>query len=230
MTGENEKVAIKQRHIDAEMRDGLASVEQHNRPGLMSHPDHFPRGIDCTKRIRGVDKGDNFCARTNLLREVPEINLTRWSDVRHDNASAGLLRRLLPGDDVRVVFHAGEQDLIAFLQPAPGQPVSDEINPFSRAPDEDNIARRRRTDKMRHFLAGTVVGVGSHLTQIMHTAVDIPVLLAVIAVNGLEHLARFLRGCRIVEVNQGASVDRRSEDRKVRTEGLQVPVCHGGQL
>ena len=196
----------------------------------MSHPDHFPRGIDRTKRIRGVDKGNDFRARTNLLREVPEINLARRGDVRHDDTGAALLGRLLPRDDVRVVFHAGEQDLVACLQPALGQPVGHEIDPLGRATDKDNIARRRRADEARHIFAGTVVGIGSHLTQIMHTAVDIPVLLAVIAVNGLEHLARFLRGGRVVEVNQGASIDRRSENRKVRPEGLQVPVCHGGQL
>ena len=162
-----------------------------------------------------MDKGDDFRARTELARKVFEIYLARWSDVDHDNKRASLLRRLLPGNNIGVVFHAGEQDLITRFQPALGQPVRHQIDPLGRPAHKDNIARRRRADKTRHLLPGAIIGIGRDLAQIMHTAVDIPVLLAVIAVNGLEDLARFLRGGRIVEVNQGASVDRRSEDRKV---------------
>jgi hypothetical protein len=59
------------------------------------------------------------------------------------------LAHQLPGNDVRVVLHAGDQDFIAFLQQQLPKAVRRQVDARRSATGEDDLVRMLRVDVLR---------------------------------------------------------------------------------
>ena len=79
-------------------------------------------------------------------------------------------------------------------------------------------------DEPGHRLAGMFVGLGSHLAEVMHSTVDVAVLVKVIVTLTFNHAQRFLGGRRIVEIDQRLAIDLLVEDRALR-KGYIATLC-----
>ena len=69
-------------------------------------------------------------------------------------------------------------------------------------------------DEIRHGLASVFVCLGRLLAQIMHTSMDVTVLVQVIVALALNDAQWFLRGGGIVQINQGLAVNLLVQYRK----------------
>ena len=139
---------------------------------------------------------------------------------------AGLLADHLPGNDVGVMFHRGDDDLIARAKPRAAEGVGDEVDRFSRPAGIDDLAVVLCVDELANFLARLFVEIGRDLAERVHAAVDVGVLRFVVALDGFENLAGFLRGRAVVEIDQGLPVGFSRQNREVGTDLGDVEGLH----
>ena len=81
---------------------------------------HPPHRIDRAQRVRQVGHGEQARAVGEQALERRQIELARFGDRHRADRGARLRRHQLPGDDVRVVLHLGDQDLVAGLERCAG--------------------------------------------------------------------------------------------------------------
>ncbi|GAB1426057.1 hypothetical protein MASR2M16_32910 [Thauera terpenica] len=144
-----------------------------------------------------------------------KIKLAGVIDRCHLQYRARLLAQQLPGHDVGVVLHRGDEDLVAGAQLGPPPALRHEIDGFGGAAGEHDLFRMCGIDELLHGHARVVVELGGVLRQPMHAAVDVGVRFAVEAALGIDHRVRLLRGRAVVQIGQPAAVDRAREDGKV---------------
>ena len=129
-----------------------------------------------------------------------------------------MLFRSLPRDHVGMVLQLGEQNLVAGLQMLKRPGRSDEVDALGGAPGEDDFLRGSGINEFRDAFARGFVSVGGAVAQLMDAAVDVGVVVLVVAHEGVDDLARFLAGGRVVEVDQPMPVDFLIEDWEVGAE------------
>jgi hypothetical protein len=98
----------------------------------------------------------------------------------------------VPGDDVGVVLHLRQHDLVAGLQRR-AQAGGDQVDGLGAALGEHHL-RRRRVDEPRHGLAGVLVGVGGLVRQGVQAAVHVGVGMLHGVDHGVDHRPGLLGG------------------------------------
>ena len=187
-------------------------AERRDRPQGVGHPGH------------GQDLGPLVQQRSQL-REV-ELPVVGQRDVAEDRA--GHLRRELPGHDVRVVLHVGEEDLVALLQELAPPPLGHEVQRFGGPAREHDRARVRSAEERRELGARALEGLRRLLTERVDPAVGVRVVVRVEVGDGVDHLTRLLgRGGR-VQVDERVAVDRALQDREVAPDPLDVQHARRG--
>ena len=117
-----------------------------------------------------------------------------------------------------MVFHSGDQHFwlrVCVDSPLPPSQRGKQVFKRSRqqvqrlggASGEDDFFGFLCVDEIRYGLAGVFVCLGRFLAQIMHTSVDVAVLVQIIVALALNDAQRFLRGGGIVEIDQRLSVN-----------------------
>src|SRR5688500_1043427 len=95
------------------MRRGLRAVEQHDGARSVGERHDLRDRVDRAERIRYMSDGSDFRARAEALCERGHIERAVVENRRDDDASARSLAEQLPWDDVRVMFEARDQHLVA---------------------------------------------------------------------------------------------------------------------
>jgi len=108
--------------------------------------------------------------------------------------------------------------------------VGHEIDALRCAVREDQLARLRRIHELRDLLAGAFVLRGCDLRKRVDAAMDVRVGGLVEVAQLVEHLARFVRADRGVEVGERLAADLLLEDGKIGAELACVELrlgCYG---
>jgi hypothetical protein len=100
-----------------------------------------------------------------------------------------------------VVLHARDDHLVALLQACAPPAGGDQVDPLRRPAREQNALLVGRVDERSHLAAGLLVGVGGDLAEVVDAAVDVGVLLLVVAAHRVNDLPRLLRRGAVVEIN-----------------------------
>ena len=129
---------------------------------------------------------------------------------------AGPLGQLLPGHEVGVVLHRGDEDFVAGSDVRIAPTAGHQVDAGGRAGREDDFAGISAPMKARDFFAGFLVLLGAALAERVDAAVDVGVIALVHAAEHLDHLPRPLRAGGVVEKHQRpVAVDRLLQDRKI---------------
>src|SRR5262245_23696224 len=102
-----------------------------------------------------------------------------------------------------MVLHLGEQNLVASLDEflAPG--VCDQIDSLGGPARENNLLSAARVDKGGCPRSRAFEGVGGAVAQFVDAAMNVGVIMFIIAPQRRNHLSWFLRGRGIIKVDQG---------------------------
>jgi hypothetical protein len=120
----------------------------------------------------------------------------------------------LRDDDLGLVVHA-----VGLVGPA--QHVRDEVERLGGVLGEDHLVAGGRVDERGDLVPRALVQRRGLLGEHMHTAVDVGVVPLVVLVQGVQHLARLLRGRRVVQVHELLTVvDRAVQDGEVLADRL----------
>ena len=171
----------------------------------MREGEHFHRPVEQIVEIVQVEQCRRRCTGTKRERR------------------ARALGEELPRHEIAVMLHLGEQDDVARAH--------DLVRPrrcatrlmLSVVPRVKMISRLPRRGR-RQPLSGVFVGGGGPIAQLVESAMDVAVVVFVVMRQGVDDRARFLRGRRIVEIDQRMSVDRLVQDRKILADRLPGPL------
>ncbi len=148
--------------------------------------------LTCTRlttRVRAVSK----------VVELIEVELALIGDREEPQHQAAPTGQHLPGHQVGVMLHLGEQDLVPRLEvmlETPGQ----QVQPRGGAVGDDHRLARRRVHELRHAPPARLVGRGGLGGQGVESAVHVGVAVAVVLVEGRQDRVRLLAGGGRVQV------------------------------
>ena len=117
----------------------LGAVDDNGGSVLVSHIDHELDGIHGAQGVRDMPERHQLGAAGKQLFVSFEPQLACIGD-RHDpQRCTGLGTEDLPGDDVGMMFHPGDDHLIAWSHVLPSEAVGRQIDRLGRAADEDHL-------------------------------------------------------------------------------------------
>ena len=118
------------------MSNALSTVNQHQCTVSLGHLYQFFHRIHGTQRIRYMRESNHTCIRAKVTLERFDIQLAVIKDGRNTQCGTTLNTGLLPGNQVRVVFHFGNNHFITGFQLF-GQAMGYHIDTFgsTRCPD-----------------------------------------------------------------------------------------------
>src|SRR5262245_19735197 len=188
----------------------------------MCHLHDLPDRIDCAERVRDVDDRDDARARAEQFLELVEHQLAGVGDGRHAQLGTLLFAQDLPRDDVRVMLHRRDEDLIAGLNVLAPEAGGDQVNRLGGAADEDDLLGLTGAEETLDFLPRRFELLGGALAKRMDAAVHVGVVRLVIALHFIDDALRFLCRRGVVEVDQGPTTNLLPQDRKVLADALDV--------
>ena len=96
----------------------------------------------------------------------------------------------------------------------------DEVDSLGGAAREDDFVFGRRIDEFRGAGAAGLKGVGGAIAQFVNAAMDVGVVVLVVAAEGIDDGAGFLTAGGVVKIDQGMPVDLLVEDGEIGAERL----------
>lgn len=145
------------------------------------------------------------------------------------DARPGALRHLLPGDEVGVVLGDGDEDLVSLAEVRVSPGAREQVDALGGVAHEDERTRAGSTEETGYGLTRLLVQVGGFGGELMRSAVDVGVVLAVVVIHRIEHGGRSLRGGGVIEIHECVVMHRSVEDGKVATSALDVERRHARQ-
>ncbi len=131
-----------------------------------------------------------------------------------------LVAHHLPGHDVGVVLHGGDDDLVSGPEVFPSVALGHEVDPLRGPPGEHDFVIVGRVQEPSHPVPAAIVGLGRHLAEEMDAPMHVGVLLGVIPGQGVNDDLGLLRGRGVVQVHEGFAVHLDAQGRKVLADLL----------
>lgn len=185
---EDVEVGVEGADIDVHVADGLCAVDKHGDAVAVGLGYHLGNGVDRAEDVGDVAHGDK--ARALVEERAVCLHVEDTTGIHRDDTQGDTLvaPEKLPRDDVGVVLHDGEYNLIAILKEiAVGG--SHEVDGLGGATGEDDLLDGGGVDHAAHALAGDLLQVGGLLRQGMDAPVDVGLVLKIHAVDGIDHAA-----------------------------------------
>jgi len=132
-----------------------------------------------------------------------------------------------------VVLHLGDDDLVTGTDPVAGSGLAEhpghQVHGLRRVLGEHHLVAAGRADERGDLVARALVQRGGLLRERVDAAVHVGVVLLVVLDERVEHLARLLRGRRVVQVHQRlVAMHQPRQDREVLADRLDVERGGGG--
>src|SRR5437867_5643678 len=151
----------------------LGAVYQHGNVPAVRERDDLVDGIHGAEGIGNVRNGDDTGLRSKKFFVLLKKELSPIAD-RHDTEPGPLLlAKDLPRNDIGMVFHLGDEDLITRPDMLAAKAGGYQIDTFRRAPHEDNLTGLSRIDELLHLDTRILVGPCGSFAQSVHSAVDV---------------------------------------------------------
>ena len=216
MAAEGEEIAVHRLHVDLEVRSTLGTIHQDRDAMLVSRLDDLLHGIHRSQDIADMRHADDLRPLRDVCFDVIATNQTsiiRYRQMLHHNPP--LHRLQLPRDNVRMMFHLGDNHLVARLHLTFAERTRHEVDSLCGTTGEDNLLNLPGVDKPSHLFAGCLMEVRCLLRQIMHSAMHIRIHIQILVTHGIEHTQRLLGGGSIIEIHQWLAIHLTRQNGKV---------------
>ena len=115
--GERREVDVQRGHVDRLMRDRLAGVQHGERADPLRGGDQHVHRVDGAEHVGLVGERDHLRPRGDHLVQVRQVEPEVVGHLEPAQRGPGAAAEFLPGHQIRVVFHLGDDDLVAGPEP-----------------------------------------------------------------------------------------------------------------
>ena len=128
----------------------------------------------------------------------------------------------LPGHDVRMVLHGGNENFITRVYMCAAVSLGYQVDPFGGATYKDDLVGLGGINKVLYRLPGRFVLLCRMLREVMHAAVNVRVAFFVVTGNRVNDNLRLLRGRGVVQINEFLPAHPLGQNRKVAADLLHI--------
>src|SRR5215472_3201739 len=166
--------------------------------------------------------------RSQELLEFFKPQFAAVVDGSHAQGRAFFFAQNLPGHDVGVMLHGGDQNFIARADVLAAVGLGYQVDRFRGASRKDDLSAVRGVQKTLYRNPGLFVVLRRPLRESMHATMDIGVIVAIVVFNGFDYRHWLLRGGRVVQVDQRLAVNALVKNGKIAADFLHVKARRGG--
>ena len=204
--GRHQEIGTQRGDVGGLVGQALTGIHQHQGTGGMGGGDHLIEGVAAAETVADMHQAHQTSAVAELGAEVVEIQFTGFRDADVAQHTTGALGQQLPGHQVAVVLHEGEQHLIPRAQVGVTPAAGHQVDRLAGIAGEHDLPRTGCTDELRSRGPGGLEGFGGADAELVGTAMHIGVVAGVVVLQGLEHRERLLAGGSVIQVDQRATV------------------------
>ena len=144
--------------------------------------------------------------------------------IHGDDAQARslFLAENLPGHDIGVVLHGGNDDLVSAADVGSSPGLGHEIDAFGGPANKNDFAGIGGVEKSPHHFASLLVALGGPFGEGVHAAMNIGVLRLVVIHDGIDHGLGLLGSGGVVQVNERLAVNLCRQNREILAQAVDV--------
>ncbi|ENN89137.1 hypothetical protein RHSP_61761 [Rhizobium freirei PRF 81] len=222
VTGHDVPVAIDILHVDRHMHRTLRAIDQDGNAALMRDAADVLHRNNGSERIRHMGDGDELGPLRQALLEILDMERALVVDGHPDELGTLPLADEVPGDDVGVMLHDRDDNLVALAKLRHAPAVGDRVDRFRRVLGKDDIVHRRSIQEAAHLFASRFIGFRGSIGQEVQAAMHIRIFAGIGMRNGIDDDLRLLRGCAVVEIDQRLAVHHFRQDREIPANGFDI--------
>jgi hypothetical protein len=125
------------------------------------------------------------------------------------------------------MLHLGDEYLVASADVRASERLRHQVYSLGRSSNEDDLAGACGVEESLNFFTRFFVGTRCALAQKVNPTMDVRVVFSVAPDHRIDNHLRFLCGGRVVEVNEGLSVNALVQYRKVAAHLLNIECGYG---
>ena len=227
MPGEGIEVRTQGLHVDGQVRRGLGAVEHDHGAGIVGRFDDRLDRIDGAERIGYVHHGDDTGFRAKHLQIGVHVQLAFVAYRDHLEHGACLPGEHLPGNDVGVVLHGRDDDLVAFTQTRPPVALRHQVDGFGAAANENHFTAIVGVDESLGRVPGAFVVGGRPLAQGVYATMHVGVVPLVVVTHGIDDAPGLLTGGAVVQIDEWMAVHLLVQNGKILAHFVYVVKVAG---
>ena len=202
----------------------LCSVDQHGHSLRVGVCHHLLDGVDGAEHIADVAEGHHARALAEHIAVAVHVERSVGRHGHHFQFDTCARAEQLPRHYVGMVFHDGEDDLVAMLEVA-AETGCHKVDCFGGAAGKDHFGHGRGIDVGPDSFAGGFLKSRGLLREGVHAAVHVGFVFIVAAGDGFDHLPGSLGGGCIVEVYHIAAEQFLGQAREIGANLIDVKHC-----
>ena len=182
--------------------DALRCIHQYWNSLCVSRGNDFCNGIEGTQGIGNMGECQDFYLGVEQVLQCLQIQFSfvvKWDDLQLCFFGQ---TNLLPGNQIGMMLHCTDQNLISGLQAGQGKTLGYQIDSIRSPAGKNNLFGLWRVEETGTTFATAFVQGSCLGSQSVNPTVYIGVVLLVVFSLSFNHYLRFLGGGRIVEVHQ----------------------------
>jgi hypothetical protein len=222
MTGERHKVHVQFLHVNGHMRCALCRIHENGCAAGSGTLDQFRDIVDTSQHVGNLGHRHHpgvfrKCCVHLFLGDCA-VRLT----LQKDQLCSGGTGNHLPRQDVAVMFHDGNQDLIPGFQICHAVAVCHQVHTLCCVPGEDDLFRTGSMDEPLYSSPGSLIAFGRLHAQRIQPTQYIGVVFLIELLHCIQNALGFLRSCRIIEIDPVGV----PEQDKILPHFFRIPCCH----
>ena len=199
MCAKGKEVGAQIGHIDRHVRQRLRAVDDQIAAVLVHELAEILDRVLNAQHVRDLTHGQDLGLGAHLGKHFLGGELAGLGGVEVDELGAGLAADLLPRDQVGVVLHDGDDDLVTGLEYRGCKALGDQVERLARVAGEDDFVGLGGADDIGDLLAHLRDGLGGLDGQRVQAAQGVGVHALVEIALGVEHAGGTLRGGGTIE-------------------------------
>ena len=153
MCAKGKEVGAQIGHVDRHVRQRLCAVDDQIAAVFMHELAEVLDRILDAQHVRNLTHGQDLGLGAHLGQNLLGGELAGLGGIEVDELGTGLAADLLPRDQVGVVLHDGDDDLVARLEDCGRKALSDQVERLARVAGEDDLVGLGSADEVSDLLA-----------------------------------------------------------------------------
>ena len=206
MPRKGEEVAIHVLHIYLEMRYALRAIYQYRHAMKVCTAHNLFYGVHRSQNIAYLHHAYQAGTRRKQFIHFIENKLTSIVNGYHPNGYTATCSLQLPWYNVAMVFHCGNNHLVARLHKSLAKRRGNEVNTLGGSARKYDFVIASGINEFTNGVSGSLVKVGCLLRKIVNATMHVSIGVKILVLHGIENAKGLLRCRPIIEVNQGLTI------------------------